>query len=175
MCIKDDPVNRAMEGEFQSTKEFILENRSRLTTLHKEARERKADRLFRAITVSSPRCSSRTRRVDKILSDLIGNPVLHQLLRKTDPKIHGRMMGHLQSATRELSRLIRRQERMPFSRLLKGIGLDPEGPFPKNLVGKYGRGYGAGERQKDGSARFNAPTTYHKTRRFRESDFESSE
>lgn len=75
---------------------------------------------------------------DFILCDKRRPKEQNRFLRQGDPKIQNRIRGHTQAARREFSGPVRRRERIAFARLLKRVGLDPEGPYPKNLVEKYG-------------------------------------
>lgn len=75
---------------------------------------------------------------DFILCDRRRLKEQNRFLRQGDPKIQNRIRGHTQAARWEFSGPVRRRERIAFARLLKRVGLDPEGPYPKNLVEKYG-------------------------------------
>lgn len=75
--------------------------------------------------------------LERLFSEAISSIVFCESLKRADPKSHDRMSGHLQAAKRELFRLIRKERRMSFSKVVGRLRLDPEGPLPIGLVEKY--------------------------------------
>lgn len=78
---------------------------------------------------------------ERLFSDAICNIVFCESLKRADPKIHDRMRGHLEAAKKELFRLIRKDRRARFSKVVNRLRLDPDGPLPNGLVEKFNRKY----------------------------------
>lgn len=79
--------------------------------------------------------------LERLFSEAISSIVLCESLKRADPKSHDRMSGHLQAAKRELFRLIRKERRTTFSKVVQRLRLDPEGPLRIGVVEKYGQRY----------------------------------
>lgn len=142
MIIENESSSYDSERGTKQINEMKIHNCRCSNDIHRMYEKRKIDRILRRVSEASPGEEKRTGRLDTIFSSLIGDVELSRILKRKYPKVHNRIEGKLIAAKRELSRLIRREERISFLRLLEHHRLDPEGPYPTALADKYGRGYG---------------------------------
>lgn len=81
------------------------------------------------------------REAERLFAEAIRGIVFCESLKRADPKSYDRMRGHLQAAKKELFRLIRKERRARFSKVIHRLRLDPDGPLPNGLVEKYREKY----------------------------------
>lgn len=141
---RNDPKQEVSENEGGSLQEIILRNWNQLTEIHRERRKRKIEQLFHSAIAGILNDTGRSPRFNRIFLNLMNDQEANRFLWYQNPKSFKRIEGHIQAARREFSSLARRQDRVSLKRLLKRVGLDPAGPYPKNLVEKYGRRYNRG-------------------------------
>lgn len=139
MKLYSDPKQDVLEYENAHLQEIILRNWNQITEIHRENKKRRIEQLFQSAVASMINDSGRSRRADRMFFDVMNHQETNRFLKQAHPKIYRRIERYIQAARKEFSKLVRRQERLSLARLLKRVGLDPEGPYPKNLVEKYGR------------------------------------
>lgn len=136
-----DSKIKVFDGEKNQLEKIILENWNQLSDIHLETKKETMEQRPNNSLASVINDRAWPRRFDYLFINIMTNQGADCYLRYVNPKIYQRMEGHIRTAKKEFSRLVRRHKRIPLARLLKRVGVDPKGPYPRNLVDKSGRSF----------------------------------